>query len=166
MDSSDDTLRELAGKLGERLRAAGLTVTTAESCTGGWIAKCITDIPGSSEWFDRGFVTYSNEAKTELLGVSESLLAEYGAVSEDAVRAMSEGALERSRADLVVSVSGVAGPGGGSDDKPVGTVWFCWQRRGGEPMVRTVPFDGDRETVRREAVKGAIWGLIGLTDGD
>lgn len=162
MDASDDTLRDLAGKLGERLRAAGLTVTAAESCTGGWVAKCITDIAGSSEWFDRGFVTYSNEAKTELLGVSESLLAEHGAVSEDAVRAMAEGALERSRADLAVAISGIAGPGGGSKEKPVGTVWICWQRRGGEPMVRAVPFDGDRETVRRESVKAALWGLLGM----
>jgi nicotinamide-nucleotide amidase len=166
MDSSDDTLRELAVKLGERLEAGGLTVTTAESCTGGWIAKCITDIAGSSGWFDRGFVTYSNEAKVETLGVSESLLAEHGAVSEDAVRAMAEGALERSRADLAVSVSGVAGPGGGTEDKPVGTVWFCWQRRGGEPIVRVVPFDGDRETVRRESVKAALWGLIGMAGGN
>lgn len=162
MDSSDDTLRELATKLGDRLRAAGLTVATAESCTGGWIAKCITDIAGSSEWFDRGFVTYSNEAKTELLGVSESILAEHGAVSDDTVRAMAEGALERGRADLAVSVSGVAGPGGGTEEKPVGTVWFCWQRRGGEPMVRAVPFDGDRETVRRESVRAALWGLLGM----
>lgn len=162
MDSSDETLQDLAAKLGERLRAAGLTVAAAESCTGGWIAKCITDIAGSSEWFDRGFVTYSNDAKTELLGVSGALLAEHGAVSEDAVRAMAEGALERSRADLAVSVSGVAGPGGGTEEKPVGTVWFCWQRRGGEPMVRAVPFDGDRDTVRRESVRAALWGLLGM----
>ncbi len=162
MNSSDDTLGDLALKLGEFLEAGGLTVTTAESCTGGWIAKCITDIPGSSGWFDRGFVTYSNDAKTELLGVSESLLVEHGAVSEDAVRAMAEGALARSRADMAVAVSGIAGPGGGSDDKPVGTVWFCWQRRDREPMVRAVPLDGDRETVRRESVKAALWGLIGM----
>lgn len=166
MDSPDDILRELGAKLGDRLRAAGLTVAAAESCTGGWIAKCITDIAGSSEWFDRGFVTYSDEAKMELLGVSRSVLAEHGAVSEDAVRAMTEGALERSRADLAVSVSGVAGPGGGTEEKPVGTVWFCWQRRGGEPMVRAVPFDGDRDTVRRESVKAALWGLLGMAGGD
>lgn len=162
MDSSDDTLRELTAKLGDRLRAVGLTVATAESCTGGWIAKCITDIAGSSEWFDRGFVTYSNEAKIEQLDVPAGVIETHGAVSEDTVRAMAEGALAHSRADLAVSVSGVAGPGGGSDDKPVGTVWFCWQRRGGEPMVRVVPFDGDRETVRREAVKAALWGLLGM----
>lgn len=162
MDSSDDTPRELAAKLGDRLRAVGLTVATAESCTGGWIAKCITDIAGSSEWFDRGFVTYSNEAKIEQLDVPAGVIEAHGAVSEDTVRAMAEGALAHSRADLAVSVSGVAGPGGGSDDKPAGTVWFCWQRRGGEPMVRVVPFDGDRETVRREAVKAALWGLLGM----
>lgn len=162
MDPSDDTLRELADKLGDRLRAAGLTVATAESCTGGWIAKCITDVAGSSEWFDRGFVTYSNEAKIEQLGVSTEVIETQGAVSEDTVRAMAEGALSRSRADLAVSVSGIAGPGGGTSEKPVGMVWFCWQRRGGEPMVRAVPFDGDRETVRREAVKAALWGLLGM----
>lgn len=162
MQGGNADLLELSTKLGEQLRARGWTVATAESCTGGWIAKCITDIAGSSEWFDRGFVTYSDEAKTQLLGVSESLLAEHGAVSEDAVRAMAAGALEHSGADLAVSVSGIAGPGGGSKEKPVGTVWFCWQRRGGEPMVRAVPFDGDRETVRRESVKAALWGLLGM----
>lgn len=162
MGADDASLRELAAKLGDRLRSVGLRVATAESCTGGWIAKTITDIAGSSEWFDRGFVTYSNAAKSEQLGVPGELLDSHGAVSEEAVRAMSAGALEHSHADLVVSVSGVAGPGGGSADKPVGTVWFCWQRRGREAMVRVVPFDGDRDSVRREAVQAAIWGLLGM----
>lgn len=165
MNETDEALLELAAKLGNRLKAEGLTVTVAESCTGGWIAKCITDVAGSSEWFDRGFVTYSNDAKSEMLGVPQAVLAEHGAVSEDAVRFMTAGALERSRADLAVSVSGVAGPGGGSEKKPVGTVWFCWQRRGGDAMVRAVPFAGDREAVRREAVKAALWGLVGLAGG-
>ena len=162
MQMPDEVLTELAVKLGDRLRAVGLTAATAESCTGGWIAKCITDIAGSSEWFDRGFVTYSNEAKTDQLGVPAAVIAEHGAVSEDAARAMAAGALAHRRADVVVAVTGVAGPGGGSEDKPVGTVWFCWQRRGGEGMTRVVPFDGDRETVRRESVKAALWGLLGM----
>jgi len=162
MVPSDSDLTELARELGDRLRARGFRLATAESCTGGWVSKCVTDVSGSSQWFDRGFVTYSNEAKTGQLGVPAETIVEHGAVSEDTVRAMAAGALENSAADLSVAVSGVAGPEGGSPDKPVGTVWFCWQRRGGEARVRVVPFDGDRDAVRREAVRAALWGLIGM----
>lgn len=162
MEPSDNDLTDLARELGDRLRARGLKLATAESCTGGWVSKCVTDVSGSSEWFDRGFVTYSNRAKTGQLGVPAETIGAHGAVSEETVRAMAAGALEHSDADLAVSVSGVAGPEGGTPEKPVGTVWFCWQRRGGEARVRVVPFDGDRDAVRREAVRAALWGLIGL----
>lgn len=165
MQPADSDLTDLAAKLGERLMARGWAVATAESCTGGWIAKAITDVTGSSGWFDRGFVTYSNAAKRELLGVRPETLERHGAVSEDTVREMAAGALARSRADLAVAVSGIAGPEGGTEEKPVGTVWVCWQRRGGDALVRVVPFDGDREAVRREAVRAALWGLIGMAGG-
>ena len=133
---------------------------TAESCTGGWIAKALTDIAGSSAWFDRGLVTYSDAAKQELLGISPGTLAEHGAVSEPVVREMAEGALVRSAADLTVAVSGVAGPGGGSADKPVGTVWFAWARSGEATRSERQVFRGDREAVRRRSVAHAIEGML------
>ena len=162
MDDAD--LDALAGRLGERLLAAGLMAATAESCTGGWIAKTFTDIAGSSAWFDRGFVTYSNEAKQELLGVRDETLAVHGAVSEATVREMVAGALARSRAGVVVAVSGIAGPGGGTPDKPVGTVWLAWGRRGGVCRAELQRFAGDRELVRRQAVARAIQGMDQLLD--
>jgi nicotinamide-nucleotide amidase len=135
-------------------------VTTAESCTGGLIAGAITDVPGSSGWFDRGFVTYSNDAKMALLGVREATLAAHGAVSEEAAAEMASGALARSAADLAVAVTGVAGPDGGTPAKPVGMVCFGWARRGGAVDTATRHFPGDRAAVRAASVAVALQGLI------
>lgn len=163
--ADDRSLFEQAVRLAERMRESGRTVATAESCTGGWIAKVLTDLPGSSEWFGYGMVSYSNAAKQELLGVPASMLVEHGAVSEAVVTAMAEGALRRSDADLAVAVSGIAGPAGGSADKPVGLVWFAWAVIGaGGLMVKAErrQFDGDREAVRRQTVAVALDGLLQL----
>jgi len=138
-------------------------VATAESCTGGWIAKALTDIAGSSQWFAEGFVTYSNEAKRRRLGVPWSVLETKGAVSKETVRAMAVGALERTQAQLSVAVSGIAGPGGAVPGKPVGTVWICWaERHGTRPRVVTLlkRFRGNRDIVRRKTVAEAMAGLL------
>lgn len=153
---NDLELQRLSTTTGERLKAKGATVTCAESCTGGWIAKVFTDISGSSAWFERGFVTYSNEAKQELVGVSADSLAQYGAVSEAVVREMAQGAQLAARADYAVSVSGIAGPDGGSADKPVGTVWFGFAGPGGVVVAKYKQFQGDREAVRRQSVAFAL----------
>ena len=167
--SYDDRMSEsphpLAVRLGERLGAAGLMLACAESCTGGWISKLVTDVPGSSAWLDRGFVTYSNQAKQDLLGVRAETLERHGAVSEAVVREMAAGALARSRAQLAVAVSGVAGPGGGTSDKPVGTVWLAWARAGQGIVARRVQLPGDRDDVRRATAELALAGLIELSDG-
>lgn len=155
-----ETLTELAERLGATLLAGGLRLVTAESCTGGGVAHRVTDIAGSSEWFDRGFVTYSNAAKQEMLDVSADTLAEFGAVSAATVEAMVSGALRKSEAQIGVAISGVAGPGGGSDDKPVGLVWFAWARRGEHATLRCVNFDGDRKAIRDAAIRVAMEGLI------
>jgi nicotinamide-nucleotide amidase len=141
---SDSELRQLAQQLGERLRDAREHLVTAESCTGGWIAKCMTDIAGSSDWFDCGMVAYSYEAKQALLGVRPQTLENFGAVSRETVIEMVSGALVNSGASVAVAVTGIAGPGGGSADKPVGTVWIGWKRRGGYARAETFHFDGDR----------------------
>jgi nicotinamide-nucleotide amidase len=156
----DRTLKELARRLGQRLLAKGWRLVTAESCTGGWISQTVTSIAGSSDWFDRGFVTYSNASKVELLGVSEATVKTYGAVSGETVDAMALGALGRSRADIAVAVSGVAGPGGGSAAKPVGTVYFAWAVANGDCQVERRQFRGDRDAVRRQAVEAALVGLL------
>ncbi len=156
------TLAGLASEVGEALRVQGLMLATAESCTGGWIAKALTDIAGSSQWFERGFVTYSNTAKEEMLAVLPETLAQHGAVSEQTVREMAEGALVHSRAQLAVAVSGIAGPGGETPDKPVGTVCFAWTRTGRATLTSTEHFAGDREAVRRRAVEGALEGVLGV----
>ncbi len=158
-------MADLAARLGAALRQAGLTVTSAESCTGGWIAKRLTDVAGSSAWFERGFVTYSNAAKCELLGVGAATVAAHGAVSREVVLEMAAGALARSRADLAVAVTGIAGPEGGTADKPVGTVWLAWARRDGEVQATRRRFSGDRENVRRAAVQAALEGLLRLAAG-
>ncbi len=158
---SDPELTQLAANLGARLKAHGLMLATAESCTGGWIAKCVTDIAGSSGWLDRGCVTYSNTAKQELLGVRAETLAELGAVSEPVVRQMAEGAVDLSAAQVAVAVSGIAGPGGGSAEKPVGMVCFGFTLPGGT-STETRYFDGDREAVRRQSVAYALSRLIVL----
>jgi nicotinamide-nucleotide amidase len=131
-------------------------LTTAESCTGGWIAKVCTDLAGSSAWFDRGFVTYSNQAKQDMLGVSAASLDSYGAVSEQVVKEMASGALAGSCAQWALAVSGIAGPGGGSNAKPVGTVWFAWAGPGDWWLAREFCFEGDRDAVRRQAVLKAL----------
>ena len=150
----------LAARLGRALLARHWKVATAESCTGGLIAGAITDVAGSSDWFDRGFVTYSNEAKGEMLGVSAETLAAHGAVSEATAREMAAGALAQSRADLSVAVTGIAGPSGGSPDKPVGTVCFAWALRGGGSESASRRFAGDRAAVRDAAVVVALEELI------
>jgi nicotinamide-nucleotide amidase len=155
-----DALEELAGRVGGLLLEWNRMLATAESCTGGWVAKCITDIAGSSAWFDRGFVTYSNRAKQDMLGVTTATLEVHGAVSEATVSEMVRGALTHSAANIAVAVSGIAGPDGGGPDKPVGTVCFAWLVAGGEPRVETRRFDGDREAVRRQSVVRALEGLL------
>ena len=155
----EQRLRELSAKAGEALQSRGDRLAAAESCTGGWIAKVVTDIPGSSAWFDRGFVTYSNEAKQDMLGVRQATLQAHGAVSEAVVREMAEGALANSRATVTVSVSGVAGPGGGTEAKPVGRVWMAWAREGGETQARCFDFEGDRDAVRCQAVMAGLEGV-------
>lgn len=146
----------LSQRIGELLLACGGILVTAESCTGGGIATAITEIAGSSAWFDRAFVTYSNEAKMQILGVRQETLSQWGAVSEQTVLEMAAGALLHSQASLAVSVSGIAGPGGGSVEKPVGTVCFAWQTRSGWEKVETVHFSGSRTQVRSQAVYHAL----------
>jgi len=159
---NNSRITELAGVLGEKLVAQQLTVTAAESCTAGGIAEAITRIPGSSRWFEVGFVTYSNHAKSRLLGVEEGLLAGVGAVSQGVVEQMANGALLESQADIAVAVSGIAGPDGGTDEKPVGTVWFAWARDNGEVLSEKRQFKGDRLTVRQLSVIAALEGLLEL----
>lgn len=153
---TDSELMQLSERVGLALKARGATVTTAESCTGGWVAKAITDIAGSSAWFERGFVTYSNEAKSQMIGVKAETLAAHGAVSEPVVVEMAIGALKAARADYAISISGIAGPDGGSDSKPVGTVWFGLASVSGQGITRRECFDGDREAVRRQATAYAL----------
>lgn len=152
----DHALTDRAQRLGALLEGRGWRMTTAESCTGGWIAEAITTIAGSSAWFDCGFVTYSNDAKTRLLGVSPELLRSHGAVSEPVVRAMIEGALAHSAAQVAVAVSGVAGPTGGTPDKPVGTVCLAWAWPGRAVLSETCRFDGDRTAIRHHSVCHAL----------
>ena len=156
----NESLDTLAAELGRRLLDLGLSFASAESCTGGWIAKVATDIPGSSAWFDRGFVTYSNTAKQQMLGVLPETLATHGAVSAEVVIEMAQGAVQRSDAGFAVAVSGIAGPDGGSDAKPVGTVWFAWAERNGQTWTRRIRFAGDRNEVRHQTVREAMEGLL------
>src|ERR1700728_3799586 len=163
MTASDVEIKRLAERVGRHLLKARRHAATAESCTGGWIAKALTDIAGSSDWFTEGFVTYSNESKTRSLGVPRSVLRAQGAVSEAAVRAMARGALERSGAGLSVAVTGIAGPGGAVAGKPVGTVWLGWAERRGRSIrvaVQLKHFRGDRDSVRRKTVRAALQGLL------
>lgn len=155
---------KLARELGERLKQAKAMLATAESCTGGWAAQAVTSVAGSSEWFERGFVTYSNAAKQELLGVRAETLRRYGAVSEETAREMALGALARSRATIALAITGVAGPGGGTADKPVGTVCFAWARDGAM-ATETCIFPGDREGVRRRSVIHALEGVLKALEG-
>ena len=157
-------MSELAREVGARLQAAGALLATAESCTGGWVAQEVTAVAGSSAWFDRGFVTYSNAAKQEMLGVAAATLAQHGAVSEETAREMAQGALARSAAGVAVSITGIAGPGGAVPGKPVGTVCFGWARRGGAVASETRHFAGDREAVRRQSVAHALQGVLRALD--
>lgn len=159
---TDAELREQAERIGARLRAEHDHLVTAESCTGGWIAKTVTDIAGSSDWFDSGMVAYSYEAKQALLGVRPQTLETHGAVSRETVIEMVSGALVNSGASVAVAVTGIAGPGGGSEGKPVGTVWIGWKRRGGYARAEVFLFDGDRDAVRRQTVATALRGLENL----
>ena len=156
----DEALEMLAAAVAAELKAHGRMLATAESCTGGWIAKVCTDLPGSSTWFERGLVTYSNEAKTELVGVRASDIHRFGAVSEVVAAAMARGAVEYSRADVAVATSGIAGPDGGTPDKPVGTVCFGWAMPDDvvETEIHLLP--GDRDEVRRATVAVAFEGLL------
>jgi nicotinamide-nucleotide amidase len=163
MITSDEELRRLAERVGRHLLKEQRYAATAESCTGGWIAKALTDIAGSSNWFTEGMVTYSNESKVRRLGVPRAVLRRDGAVSEAAVRAMAAGALRRTNADVAVAVTGIAGPGGAVAGKPVGTVWLAWatRRRGSVRVASELKrFRGNRETVRRKTVRAALQGLL------
>jgi len=158
IDVHESQIDALATRLGRQLALSGGMIATVESCTGGLIARALTETPGSSQWFDRGFVTYSNEAKIDMVGVSAQTLAAFGAVSEPTALEMAGGALARSRARMSLSVTGVAGPGGGSADKPVGTVCFGWAVADGRTRTTTQRFDGDRAAVRWQAALFALQG--------
>jgi nicotinamide-nucleotide amidase len=159
---TDDDLYEYVYQLGRRLRDKGYMLCTAESCTGGWLGKALTDVKGSSHWYERGFITYTNQAKHDMLGVSEETLSEHGAVSENTVLEMARGALEHSRADISVAITGIAGPGGATTVKPLGTVWFAWAADTQSGFIHSEKhrFDGDREAVRRQAVAMALKGVM------
>ncbi|MRS19456.1 nicotinamide-nucleotide amidase [Enterobacteriaceae bacterium RIT692] len=158
---NDEQLQQLSRRIGEQLKKRQATVTAAESCTGGWIAKVFTDISGSSAWFERGFVTYSNEAKQQMVGVQDTTLQQYGAVSEQTVREMATGAAKAAAAEYAIAVSGIAGPEGGTPDKPVGTVWFAIAGPEGRVLAQRQIFAGDRDAVRRQSV---VWALQTLLD--
>jgi len=152
------TLSQLAYCLGQELQTRQWKLATAESCTGGWVSQIVTEIAGSSTWFDRGFVTYSNQAKQEMLNVSKTILKQHGAVSEATVLAMVQGAIQNSHAQTSIAISGIAGPGGGTSDKPVGTVWIAWAIAE-KYEAQCFHFQGDRQHVRQQAVEAALQGL-------
>ncbi len=161
----DKELYELAEEVGQQMKIRGCKLAIAESCTGGWIAKAITDVPGSSQWFEYGFSVYADKAKCDLLGVDSATLEAEGAVSQPVVTEMAEGALDRASADVAVAVSGVAGPDSTPNGKAVGTVWLCWSWRYGQAVesnARIKFFEGDREQIRRYAVGNALKGLLEL----
>jgi nicotinamide-nucleotide amidase len=160
---ADDELLTLSEKLGHALKRRGFMLALAESCSGGMAAQYMTAVAGSSAWFDASFVTYSNQAKTRMLGVSPETLAQHGAVSEQTALEMALGALAHSQADLAAAITGIAGPDGGSVDKPVGTVSFAWARNDGIQQTVTYQFSGNREMVRKESVKTVLEGLLSLT---
>lgn len=161
LSNNEQSIAEIIGLIADLIQKKGQMLVTAESCTGGMIAAACTDLAGSSNWFERGFVSYSNAAKTDLLGVDAALISQYGAVSEEVVRAMAAGAIARSKAQVSVAVTGVAGPGGGSFDKPVGTVWFGWSVAG-QLSCEVMCFEGDRAAVRAATVRHALARLVTL----
>ena len=158
----DARLVTLSERIGDACRERSLTLTTAESCTGGWAAQVVTHTAGSSAWFERGFVTYSNEAKTAMLGVRPETLLAHGAVSLETAQEMASGALENSNALISLAITGIAGPTGGSPDKPVGTVCFAWCRKGETPVAETRHFEGNREEIREQSVIHALEGALRL----
>ena len=160
MAATEESNRALAKQLGECLTEMGVKLAAAESCSGGWLAKTITDLPGSSAWFETSIVCYSNESKQALLGVSERTIEEFGAVSGDVVLEMTDGLAEHTAADVMISISGIAGPDGGSDEKPVGTVWLCWARRDKTSFAHEYHFEGDREAVRLQTVEAALLAIM------
>jgi nicotinamide-nucleotide amidase len=166
MDTTEQTVHDLAKKLGARLMMKGIKLATAESCTGGWIAKVLTDIAGSSDWFDSAIVSYSNEAKKHFLKVPDGILIDHGAVSENTVLAMQQGIFMETRADAGISVSGIAGPGGGNEEKPVGTVWIAVGLRNQMVHTQKFLFEGDRNLVRLQAVEAALRSLLELVERD
>ncbi|UUM21662.1 CinA family protein [Mycoavidus sp. SF9855] len=160
---TDSVIHQLAIRVGNQLRAGRLFLTSAESCTGGLVAAAITEISGSSQWFERGFITYSNQSKTEMIGVPTELIERHGAVSEPVARAMAEGALRNSRAQIAVAITGLAGPGGATEHKPVGTVYFAWSNRL-HTTSETLLFKGERQQIRRSAATHALRGVLKLLD--
>jgi nicotinamide-nucleotide amidase len=156
---TDDLLHQAAAEIGQLLLSRRMKLAAAESCTGGWLSKTITEINGCSDWFDCSFVAYSYEAKESMLGVSRVTLEEHGAVSQETVVEMVRGALSKSRANIAVAITGIAGPSGGTPGKPVGTVWLAWGRGHHPPVTEVVHLSGDREAVRRQTVGAAIAGL-------
>ncbi len=161
---SERAFEAMAERVGALLRDRKMKLVTAESCTGGWLSEVITSIPGSSNWFERGYVTYSDEAKMELLGVRAETLERSGAVSQEAACQMAEGALDNSHAQISVAVTGVAGPEGGTPDKPLGTVWLAWAARRQPTRAAELHFPGDREAIRRQAVMTALQGLADMLE--
>jgi len=159
----DQELYALSVKIGSKLLSKGWLSATAESCTGGWIAQMLTAVPGSSQWFDRGFITYSNAAKVEILNVSEHILLDRGAVSLETVQAMAKGAIVQSDANFAIAVTGIAGPTGGSPEKPVGLVWIAWALLD-EVKAESFHFEGDREAIRRQTVLCALQGAMQILD--
>ncbi|MDO7598097.1 MAG: nicotinamide-nucleotide amidohydrolase family protein [Pseudomonadota bacterium] len=157
---TDAELLQFTSQVAQRLLAVNWRLSVSESCTGGWLGKCCTDLAGSSTWFERGFITYSNQAKQDLLHVKESTIQQFGAVSEQTASEMVQGALAESMADISVAITGVAGPDGGTIDKPVGTVWFAWVTKYSVVKTQCCHFEGDRESIRRQAVKLALQGII------
>jgi nicotinamide-nucleotide amidase len=161
----DSRLFDLAVRVGQALKAKGWMLVTAESCTGGWVGEAVTMVPGSSEWFERGFITYTNIAKQEMLGVKAATLEVYGAVSEQTVREMVAGALANSHGHIAIAVSGVAGPSGGTPAKPVGTVCLAWGTGDAAATAVTRHYPGDREAVRRQSVLEVLEGALQLANG-
>lgn len=159
-----DNLETLAEQVGAALKSRSLMLASAESCTGGWVGEAVTAVAGSAHWFDRGFITYTNESKQEMLGVSEKTLAEYGAVSEQTVREMVAGALKHSHAQVALAISGIAGPSGATPGKPVGMVCIAWGLRSGAGRAQTFFFKGNRAEVRRQAVVAALRGVLEISD--
>lgn len=161
-----ETLEQLAARVGAALTRNEMMLATAESCTGGWLGQAVTSVAGSSDWYERGFITYTYLSKREMLGVRDDTLERHGAVSEPTAREMAQGALAHSHAQVAVAVSGIAGPSGGSPEKPVGTVCFAWALKEGPTRSETRRLAGDREAVRRQAVEIALAGLLDLLQGE